>query len=436
MPSVHRDYAEDLPSFSVHMNDGPEGTQEFGYSEGLLETLGHELLVWTRPTEGMDPGLDWSRGRRGVQVLCRDILDAAARGEFAVGKPLERDLPNGTIVLTVRAPETALALEASALAPHTPVAPVGWELRRDDFGPLLPVSPNELPGLVRKVREVIAALPQHADVPDHLVVDAEALGDDSFSISDAFGPASPLVRAMAASIATADEHVVGGLLDNAYRLRDVGESQHLFDSRLSSIARGAGRSAAVSRCEELAKTLPIVTPDDTNAERLEMAVRVTLKTAALHDRLDDADRMRGYGPWETSVYFPERPPGQAATDGTIVSLEAALAALTPAALAELVDRHGLDSGFGDLDTYAVTHRTGLPRRHPLLELWADRSVRHVQDVRPLATTLLSATAWRHEDGEGDDDTSAYVGWGLVDEFGDLLPSMALLLRLGPRPADL
>lgn len=432
---MHRDYAEDLPSFSVHMSDGPEGNQEFGYSEGLLEPLGHELLVWTRPTEGMDPGLDWPRGRRGVQVLCLDILDAVARGEFAVDKPLERDLPNGTIVLTVRAPETALALEASALAPHTPVAPVGWELRRDDFGPLLPVSPTELPGLVRKVREMIAALPPHADVPAHLVVDADALGDEGFSIFDAFGPASPLVRAMAASIATADELVVGGLHNNAYLLRDVGESQHLFDSRLSRIARGAGRSAAVSRCEELAKTLPIATPDDANAERLEMAVQVTLKTAALHDRLHDADRMRGYGPWETSLYFPERPPGQASTDETIASVEAALAALTPTTLAELVDRHGLDSGFGDLDIYAITHRTGVPAQHPLLQVWADRCARHVEDVRLVVTTLLSATAWRMEDGEGDDDTSAYVGWGLVDEYGDLLPSLELLLRLGPRPED-
>ena len=116
----------------------------------------------------------------------------------------------------------------------------------------------------------------------------------------------------------------------------------------------------MSRCEELAKTLPIATPDDANAERLEMAMQVTLKTAALHDRLDDADRMRGYGPWETSLYFPERPPGQAATEETIASVEAALAVLTPAALAELVDRHGLESGFEDLDIYAITHRTGLP----------------------------------------------------------------------------
>lgn len=430
-----RDYADDLPSFSVHMSEGPDGTQEFGYSDGLLEPLGYELLVWTRPTEGMDPGLDWPRGRRGVQVYCLDILDAVARGEFAVGKPLERDLPNGTVVLTVRAPETALALEASALAPHTPVAPVGWELRRDDFGPLLPVSPTELPGLTRKVREVIAALPPHADVPPNLVVDADALGDESFVLFDAFGPAGPLVRAMAASIATADELVVSGLLYNDHLLRDVGESQHLFDSRLSRIGRGAGRSAALSRCEELAESLSIATPDPTNAERLEMAVRVTLKTAALHDRLYDADRMRGYGPWETSLYFPERPPGQAATDETIASVEAALAALTPTALAELIDRHGPDSGFGDLDSYAITHRTGLPPRHPFLDLCADRSVRHVEDVRPLLTSLLSATAWRHEDGEGDGDTSAYVGWGMVDEYGDLLPALDLLLRLGARPED-
>ncbi|WP_299926108.1 hypothetical protein [uncultured Nocardioides sp.] len=391
-----------------------------------------------RPTDGIDPGLDWpgpKAGRRAVQNTCFRILTAVEQGTFGFNKPLEFDLPNGTTVLTVREPETAGAVQATALAPHTPVAQVGWELRRNDFGPPLPVSAAELPGLIRKCREVAEKVPFDAAVPHDLAIDAESLGEDSFPVSDTYGPASPLVRAVAASLATAAEPVVGGLVYNAYLLRDVGESQHRFDSRLSTVARAAGRSSAVSRCEELAKTLPIATQGDQDAERLEMAVRVTLKTAALHDRLDDADRMRGYGPWETSLYFPERPPGQAATDETIALVEAALAALSPAVLAELVDRHGDESAFEDLDIHAVTHRTGLPPQHPLLEVCADRSVRHVEAVRPLLTTLLSAAAWRHEDGEDDDTPSAYTGWGLVDEYGDLMPNLTLLLRLGPRPED-
>jgi hypothetical protein len=426
-----------MPPYAVHLSEGARGEVEFGYTEGLLDVLGHELLMWTRPTDGIDPGLDWpgpKAGRRSVQNTCFQIFTALEQGTLGFNKPLEFDLPNGTTVLTVREPETAEALQAVALAPHTPVAPVGWELRRNDFGPLLPVNDAEIPALIRKCRQIADKLPLDATVPHDLFVDTDSLDEHSFSVSDAYGPASPLVRVVAASLATADELAIGGLLANAYLLRDVGESQHRFDSRLSTIARGAGRSAAVSRCEELAKTLLIITPDDTDAERLEMAVRVTLKTAALHDRLDDADRMRGYGPWETSLYFPERPPGQAATEETIASVEAALSALSPAVLAELVDRHGDDSGFEDLDIYAVTQRTGLPRQHPLLELCADRSVRHVEEVRPLLTTLLSATAWRSEDGE-DDTPSAYTGWGLVDEYGDLLPSLELLLRLGPRPED-
>lgn len=427
-----------MPPYSVHLSDGSSGEVEFGYTEGLLDVLGHELLVWTRPTDGIDPGLDWpgpKAGRRSVQNTCFHIFTALEQGTFGFNKPLEFDLPNGTTVLTVREPATAEALHAVALAPHTPVAPVGWELRRNDFGPLLPVSDAEIPALIHRCRQFADKLPLDATVPHDLVVDADSLGEHSFSVSDVYGPASPLVRIVAASMVAADEAVVGGLVYNAHLLRDVGESQHRFDSRLSAIARGAGRTTAVSRCEDLATTLPITASDGDDAERLEMAVRVTLKTAALHDRLDDADRMRGYGPWEISLYFPERPPGQEATEETIASVEAALAALTPAALAELVDRHGFDSGFGDLDIYAITHRTGLPRDHPLLEQWAERSAKHVEDVRPFVTTLLSATAWRHEDGEGDDDVSAYVGWGLVDEFGDLLPSLELLLRLGPRPED-
>jgi hypothetical protein len=427
-----------MPPYTVHLSGGSSGEVAFGYTEGLLDVLGHELLVWTRPTDGIDPGLDWpgpKAGRRSVQNTCFRIFTAVEQGTFGYNTSLEFDLPNGTTVLTVREPETAEAVHATALAPHTPVARVGWELRRNDFGPLLPVSAAELPGLIRKCREVVGRLPWDAAVPHDLTIDAASLGEDSFPVSDTYGPASPLVRAVAASFVTADEVVVARLLENAYLLRDSGDSQHRFDSRLSAIARGAGRSAAVSRCEELATTLPIVAPDDTNAERLEMAVRVTLKTAALHDRLDDADRMRGYGPWETSLYFPERPPGQAATDETSASVEAALSAMTSAALAELVDRHGADSGFEDLDIYAITHRTGLPPGHPLFGELADRTGRHVEDLRPLLTTLLSATAWRQEDGEGDGDTSAYVGWGLVDEYGDLLPSLELLLRLTSRPED-
>lgn len=425
-----------MPPYTVHLSDGPSGEVEFGYTEGLLDVLGHELLVWTRPTDGMDPGLDWpgpKAGRRAVQNTCFRIFTAVEQGTFGYNKPLEFDLPNGTTVLTVREPETAEAVNATALAPHTPVAPVDWELRRNDFGPLLPVSASELPGLISKCREVVDRLPWDAAVPHDLTVDAASLGADSFPVSDTYGPASPLVRAVAASLVTADEGLVAGLVGNAHLLRDGGDSQHRIDSRLSAIARGAGRSAAVSRCEELAKTLSIAAPDDTDAERLELAVRVTLKTAALHDRLDDADRMRGYGPWETSVYFPERPPVQAATDATIASVEAALAPLSTAALGELVERHGDESGFEDLDIYATKHRTGLPPGHRLLKELSDRTGRHVEDVRPLTTTLLSATAWRMQDGEGDDDLSAQIGWWLVDEYGDLLPSLALLLRLGPRP---
>lgn len=427
-----------MPPYTVHLSDGSSGEVEFGYTEGLLDLLGHELLVWTRPTDGMDPGLDWpgpKAGRRAVQNTCFRIFTAVEQGTFGYNTPLEFDLPNGTTVLTVREPETAEAAHATALAPHTPVARVGWELRRNDFGPLLPVSAAQLPGLVRKCREIVDMLPSHAAVPHDLTIDDASLGEDGFPVSDTYGPASPLVRAVAASLSTADEVVVAGLLENARLLLDGGDSQHRFDSLLSSIARGAGRSAAVSRCEGLAKRLPIAAPDDADAARLEMAVRVTLKTAALHDRLDDADRMRGYGPWETSLYFPERPPGQAATAETIASVEAALAALSPGALAELVERHGDESGFEDLDIYAIKHRTGLPARHRLLEELSDQTGRHVEEVRLLTTTLLSATAWRMEDGESDDDTSAYVGWGLVDEYGDLLPSLELLLRLGPRPED-
>ena len=427
-----------VPPYSIHLSDGSSGEVDFGYTEGLLDVLGHELLVWTRPTDGIDPGLDWpgpKAGRRAVQNTCFRIFTAVAQGAFGFNKPLEFDLPNGTTVLTVREPETAEAVHATALAPHTPVAQVGWELRRNDFGPLLPVSAAELPGLIRKCREIVDKLPLGAAVPQDLVVDGDSLDEHSFSVSDVYGPASPLVRIVAASMVAADEAVVGGLVYNAHLLRDVGESQHRFDSRLSAIARGAGRTTAVSRCEELATTLPVSASDGDDAERLEMAVRVTLKTAALHDRLDDADRMRGYGPWETSLYFPERPPGQAATEETIASVEAALSALSPAVLAELVDRHGDESGFEDLDIYAVTHRTGLPPRHPLLEEISDRTGRHIEEVRPFTTTLLSATAWRHEDGEGDDDLSAQIGWWLVDEYGDLLPSLELLLRLGSRPED-
>ncbi|WP_457188688.1 hypothetical protein [Nocardioides sp. P5_E3] len=427
-----------MPPHTVHLSDGSSGEVEFGYTEGLLDVLGHELLVWTRPTDGMDPGLDWpgpKAGRRAVQNTCFRIFTAVDQGTFGYDKPMEFDLPNGTTVLTVREPQTADAVHATALAPHTPVAAVGWELRRNDFGPLLPVSQAELPGLVRKVREVVESLPWDAALRDDLAVDADSLTEDSFSVSDAYGPASPLVRAVAAALISADEIVIEGLLDNAYLLRDAGESQLRFDRRLSTVARGAGRSTAVSRCEELAKTLPVATPADANAEQLETALRVTLKTAALHDRLDDADRMRGYGPWETSLYVPERPPAQSATEETIASVEAALSALSPAVLAELLDRHGDERGFEDLDIYAVTHRTGLPPGHRLLEELSDRTGRHVEEVRPLTTTLLSATAWRMEDGESDDDTSAYAGWGLVDECGDLLPSLELLLRLGPRPED-
>ncbi|RYB94796.1 hypothetical protein EUA93_10810 [Nocardioides oleivorans] len=430
-----RDYVADLPPFSIHMSDGPEGGQEFGYSDGLLEPLGHELLVWTRPTHGMDPGLDWPRGRRSVQLMCLDVLDAAARRTFAIDVPIERSLPNGTMFLTVRNPETAIELRANALAPHTPVAAVSWELRRDDFGPLRPIETSQLFDLIDKCRELVAAVPPHADVPADLVVDADALSAESFSAAGSFGPATPLVRALAASMATAREEVMSGLDLNAKHLHLANDQQHRVESSLSRVGRGAGRSTALSRCDDLAAGLLEDVSPDLNIDLVSTSVRVALKTAALHDLLTVEGRQRGYGPWETTLYFPERPPGQTAPEDVISLVANALAAVPPADVAALIDRHAESRGVEDLDVYGITHPTGLPAGHPLQRHWEDVTGRLEHEVREMVTTLLSATAWRHEDGERDDDLSAYVGWSVFDDYGDLLPRLRELLRLGDRPAD-
>jgi hypothetical protein len=58
-----------MPLYTVHMSAGSNSVKEFGSTEGLLDALGHELLVWTRPTDGIDSGLDWpgsKEGRRGA----------------------------------------------------------------------------------------------------------------------------------------------------------------------------------------------------------------------------------------------------------------------------------------------------------------------------------------------------------------------------------
>src|SRR5699024_8900621 len=110
---------------------------------------------------------------------------------------------------------------------------------------------------------------------------------------------------------------------------------------------------------------------ESDLDRLSTSVRVALKTAAVHDLLTEWGRHRGYGPWETTLYFPERPPGQTAPDHVITVVGDALSAVPPADVAALIDRYADGSGIEDLEIYGITNATGLPSGHPLQQHWED-----------------------------------------------------------------
>lgn len=423
----------DRPHFTVHMATGESGAEEFGYSDGLAETLGHELLMWTRPTEGTDPGLDFPSGKRALQISFWAVLDAVHHGSFAIGTPIEASLRNGARIMRVGAPEMAYAVGADALAPNMLVAPIGWELRRDDFGPLTSIATDQLPRLVAKCEQLFQKLPDDVHVRDDLRVNADRLDEASFSLSGTFGPTTPLVRVVAATIATSADYMIAHLVANVAALREVTDYQHTFDSRVMTIARGAGRSAAVSRCDELARDLARERFEFGEQDKLVEAINATLMTAVVDDLLNERERHRGYGPWETSLYFPHRPPGQEASPRLVDALASLLGPLSGDTLEAMRERYEGGVAFKDLEAYAVSHATGLPEGHSLLERLADATGRSGDDYRDLVTMLLSAASWIRQDGESDEDLSAQTGWWVLDEYGDLIPGLERFVTRGPRP---
>lgn len=427
--------AEPMPraEFMIHMNTDATGADDFGYTAGLSELLGHELLMWTQPTEGTDPGVDFRLGRRGLQISFNHIVHAIQQRSLEFGSPIEIQLPNGIQLLTVKEPALGYTLQASALDPNTMVAPISWELRRDDFGPASAVAATELPRLIARCQHLARVLADDVHVPQELRVDSAELDEADFSVSGAYGPTTPWVRSVAASIATAPDYVLDGLLINVELLRETGDYQHRFESTLSTTARGAGRSAALSRCDELARDLSEARSGVDNETQLLEAVRVTLKTAAVDDLLSERARLRGYGPWETSLYFPHRPPGQHAPDHLVTALDTLMSALPGETLMALTTQFAQSGGSADLKAYAVSHATGLPQDHPLLERLSDATGTPAEEFRGLVTMLLSAAAWSSEDDQSEGDLSTEIGWYVLDDFSDLIPGFASLMNLGPRP---
>jgi hypothetical protein len=234
----------ETPFWQVQAVFDPDGGgKDFAYTIGLFEAGLPELHLWSRPTEGDDPGLDWKLSMRDSCVLLNEFARRLIDGSLGVGSTIRRDLDDGRAVLDFRveAPGDRDVLEAFGIAPGSLVLPIPWSLRREPEGPLAALTPEA----ERTGRETYAEIADRLDPQARPPSGWELPGRPTWEPDQRFGPLTPVVLARAEQFRQADDDDLNNLLHSA-SLVDCGYGSLTSPVALGvAAARPVGRSRAV-----------------------------------------------------------------------------------------------------------------------------------------------------------------------------------------------
>ena len=368
--------------------DGKGG--DFAYTVGLASRGLPELHLWARPSEGHDPGHDWSFNPRERAMLLNQFAQAFLDGQITVGDEVVDEFDGGAATCTFRLdpPVAREELEAFQADPDARVVAIRWSLTRVPEGPLGPVDAAIEPRIRDAVEQVIAGLDSAATaaLPARWNPTAGGAGVD-LSPEQRYGPLTPLVVAYGAQVATADQATLSRFLDYAM-LADQGVSPRSVLGLTAAAGRPVGRTAAVAAVREAVEDLvalvvgkggptrrwrDLVTELGGEMPRTERdhfssalrnlfgtAVAALLATATVDDVLDDDVRLAGYGPWVWATCSPlEAPPAWRADAETLATARDLFANLTVDGLLSLADV--LDEQFGADDVGTEDDHTRLGR---------------------------------------------------------------------------
>lgn len=358
----------------------PAGTGgDLAFTQGLCALDLPELLLWARPTEGLDPGADWLLTHRERSRLLNRWAVELITGDLQPGMEREERFDGGHSVARFRfgKPARVSPLQHPYLPTDARVICTTWSLLRR----ATTHSPVTLgTTAARRMERWIAAAEaatlgwslrpgalERAGSPER----QELMGSLSLTLpeGDRFGPMTRWVQARITQVLAADSDVIAAFLD---RLQ-LAECARCEDCLLEDLTRLATRSHRNGACREASRvaqelcltvtgppgqstplwrravTVTSARPDaGTSAESslrttLSDGLEILLVSAVLADSATPSATISGSGPWEWAVN-EHRPPGRLwlARPAIRQAARELLAPATPALLATAVE-HALQS---------------------------------------------------------------------------------------------
>lgn len=237
------------PTWLVQEVFDPDHTgQDFAYTIGLHDRGLPEVHLWASPTDGDDPGEDWSLSGRDRLTLLNQLAFTMLDGAVGEGSTWTRtfDAGDAVVTFTLGQPVDPHDVEAYGVAPSSVVLPLRWGLQRPPAGQLGPLEPADRLTAWERYAELRRAMSRDRKPPEGWALPRFP----EFEPHQRFGPQTPLVLARAAQLWGADD--LGPLLHTLLpHATGVGLT---WPTALARVAvRVSGRSDAV---RELQRQMP------------------------------------------------------------------------------------------------------------------------------------------------------------------------------------
>jgi hypothetical protein len=231
----------------------PAGTgSDFAYTVGLADRGCPELHVWSRPTDGDDPGADFTLSSRDAGGLLNRWAGELLAGALVPGDTREVPLDAGATraIFTAAEPGDPDTLDAFGVAPGAQVIGMRWVLERVPIGPRTVLSASERARICAQT----LTLADQLDVPG---VRGTWTGrrpvtatDISVDPAQLYGPRTTLVLTRAAWLADADVDGLADLLNAALESEEALSVKHVL-ALTGAAARPVGLVDALAAAQDL-----------------------------------------------------------------------------------------------------------------------------------------------------------------------------------------
>jgi hypothetical protein len=327
----------------------PAGTGgDLAFTRGLADVDLPELLVWARPTEGLDPGADWLLTHRERSRLLNRWATELLDNSLQPGMEREERFDGGHSIARFRfgQPSLASTLHHPYLPARSRVICAPWSLLRRTAdsrpGPLSAAASRRMERWIAAAEATTLGWRLRPGALDHAgpITPAElpgspSLGSPSLGSPERaqFGPMTRWVEARIAQVLIADSEVLASFLDRL-QLAGCARCEDCLLEDLTRIATRSNRNAACREASRVAQDLGLIvagppgrstplwqravvtTPASTGSgsgaepgmdadsrlrTTLSDGLEILLVSAVLADTVPPSLTASGTGPWEWAV---------------------------------------------------------------------------------------------------------------------------------------